>query len=155
MEEIFIIDEETIYYGADQSVSRNSLIAGIFADGTYTKPLIVIDRKTIEEELIVQGYNESIIAFKFKSNGFIDTQISNDWADEILFHEFEKRREISNYKDGAIVILHVRPEKNLSSQSKQIIKILKSWFTVAATPSNINSVYKQAGFVPNMEDDSL
>lgn len=195
--------EETIYYGANQSVSRNSLIAGIFADGTYTKPLIVIDRKTIEEELIVQGYNESIVAFKFRSNGFIDTQIFNDWADEILFPELEKRRETYNYNGGAVVILDgcschcndyfldeciyrkifpiflvphssdqtqmldlgifgiqkkniskIRPEKNLSSQSKQIIKILNSWFSVA-TPSNITSAYKQAGLVPFMENGTL
>lgn len=47
-------------------------------------------------------------------------------------------------------ISKIRPEKNLSSQSKQIIKILNSWFSVA-TPSNITSAYKQSGLVPFMK----
>lgn len=194
---------EEVFYGADQSVARNSLIAGIFGDGTYTRPLIVLDRKTIEEELRVLGYSSAVVSFKFRSNGFIDTAIFNDWAYETLFPSLQERRKLYNYTGDAVVILDgcschindffldecvfnkvipiilaphssdqtqmldlgifgppkkyiskIKPDKFLSSQYKQIIRIINSWQAVA-TPSNITSAFKQAGLRPYIENGTL
>ena len=52
------------------------------------------------------------------------------------------------------IIKRIHPNKNLSEQSEQIVKIINSWKS-AAQPSNIVSAFEQAGFSKYSIEDQL
>ena len=178
-------------------VNRNSkrltTVACINIDGSSLKPLIISERKTVEIELSQIGYSDNHFLIKFQENGFISTEIFNEWAYEIFFPDLMRKRIEKNYLGLALLLLdgcschisdyfldlcteygvepvflpahssdqtqpldlvifgvmkmiydHVRPDKNLNPQTKEIIRIHSAWIS-ASTPYNVTQAFRKAG----------
>lgn len=201
-----ITHEGTVYYGANKTTKRNTMIAGIFADGSSLKPYIVTNRKTIDNELLLLGYGDDSVCFGSTANGFINSACFNEWANAVLFPEIRSRRVRYNYKrtlNRAVIILDgcschcnddflneciyqnvipiflaphssdqaqmldlgifgvqkmhipkIKPDKNLSDLTKQVVKIVDSW-RAAATPRNITQAFKAAGLDFYLENGEI
>ena len=49
--------EETINVPTDRSQKRATMLATIAADGSFLKPLVIMQRKTYENDIMEAGYN--------------------------------------------------------------------------------------------------
>ena len=95
--------EDEVYYCADRSTKRATLIGCICMDGTALKPLIVSPNKTVSRQLYINGYNESNCLIVSQEHGFINSEIFAFWADHIFFPEVQKKRQQLGY-DGIVIL---------------------------------------------------
>ena len=84
---------------------RSTLLGCIAADGSSLQPFVVVTRKTISHELRLNGYTAEKVEIVHQENGFIDTLLFEQWAEEIFFREVERRREVLHYEGLAILII--------------------------------------------------
>lgn len=98
-------DEEQYYYSVDRSTKRITLIACICLDGSSIMPCIVSHNKTVEQELLHMGYNDSNCLIVYQESGFINAELFAYWADQILFKEIARRREQYNYHGTALLLM--------------------------------------------------
>jgi hypothetical protein len=74
-------------------------VACIAADGSQVKPLIVIPRKMIDEDLYLIGLTDKKIDFYSQSKGRIGKPILDAWLGETFLPESIRRRHHFSY-DG-------------------------------------------------------
>jgi hypothetical protein len=67
--------------------------------------MVVVPRKTIETELYSLGLTPRKVLYAYQENGFITTELFDEYADEIRFPFIEETREEMQYDGAAIVIL--------------------------------------------------
>jgi hypothetical protein len=84
---------DDVYFPVDRVSQQNFLLVAILADGTFLKPLMILPRKTIETELYEQGIAVNVCMLVHQTNGFIATELFQDWCSEVLLPEILKRRE--------------------------------------------------------------
>ena len=87
----------------NRETKRSTLLAGIYADGSRAKSMIVLTRSTIETELYEFGYTPDKILFGYSESGFMNTQLFMKWAKNCLFPEIAQRRCFFNY-DGPMLL---------------------------------------------------
>lgn len=97
--------EQTINVPVDAKEKRSTLLAGIFADGTYLKPTIVVPRKTVEIELYHNGYTPDKVQIYTQENGFFEAGLFGRWAEEVVVPEDEKRRAEHEYKEAFALLM--------------------------------------------------
>jgi hypothetical protein len=84
---------------------RITLVAGICADGSYLKPMVVIPRHTIDGDLKLFGISERNCAIVHQPNGFIDRELFEEWFVSLFVPEIQARREAMKYEGPCILIL--------------------------------------------------
>jgi hypothetical protein len=84
---------------------RITLVACIGADGSCTKPLIVIPRKTTDVDIFLTGLSEEKVEVYSQTNGYIDRQIFESWLENTFIQELKKRREAYGYPGPAVLIM--------------------------------------------------
>ena len=84
---------------------RATLLAGISADGTTLKPMLILQRDTLEAELILRGYTVNQIHFARSENGYMTTHLFNEWARHSFFPELRAKRLSENYSGPIVLIL--------------------------------------------------
>ena len=97
--------EERINIPVDRNSKRATLIGCIVGDGTNMKPMIILPRKTIENDIFLAGYNENNVLFAHQKNGFMTTTLFEYWAENVFFEEIESKRTIYDYQGPALLIL--------------------------------------------------
>jgi hypothetical protein len=192
--------DDTIGMPVDRAVKRTSLLLCIAADGTWLKPLLILQRKTIEKELIEEGINEQSARFVYQENGFITAPLFTSWCEHVLFPELRSRRERYRYGGRAVLLMdgltchgsddvedmcldngcfiqflpphssdqvqpcdvgifgpmkanmsRVSPARDLSKQSKQIVKILGALQSTLLPPTIIHA-FASAGIRSRYSD---
>jgi hypothetical protein len=187
--------KNSIFISKSRAQRRITLLGGIFGDGTTLKPLLIIPRATCDADLLKHGYDGSKVSIYCQENGFISSDIFDEWTESILIPEIRRRRDETGYIGVVILILdgcschttdyfedeclnenivpiflaphssdqcqpldllifslqklfiqRIRPAKDSTTQTKEIIKILDSW-QQATTPSNITASFKRAGLL--------
>ena len=88
-----------------RQTKRATLLGCIAADGSSLKPFVIVPRRTMEREIILNGYTSEKVTIVHQPNGFIDSKLFEDWADSIFFPEVQRRREVSGYYGMACLIL--------------------------------------------------
>ena len=83
---------------------RATLLAGICGDGTTLKPMVVLQRETIERELLLRGYTSSQIHFARNDTGYMTSQLFTEWSEQSFFPELRRRRDRAGY-DGPILLI--------------------------------------------------
>ena len=63
---------------------RATLLGCIAADRSSLKPFVIVPRKTIEIELLLNGYTNEKVEIVFQENGFIDTVLFERWAEKFF-----------------------------------------------------------------------
>jgi hypothetical protein len=97
--------EKTIPVPVSRKTKRTTLLGAIVADGSYLKPLVILQRSTCEMELYQIGYTPRNAMLRHQENGFIDTPLFNEWTDEVLFPYIMRTRAELGYQGPALVIL--------------------------------------------------
>ena len=87
---------------------RATLVHCISADGTCTKPLLIIPRKTVDSTLL-KRINCNNVYIKHQTKGFANTELIKFWIEEIFFPtveaKMEEERKRSGYNGHAVLIL--------------------------------------------------
>jgi hypothetical protein len=121
-------EHDHVAYPVSRTGKRITLVACIAADGSYTKPLIVIPRKTIDEDLFLTGLTAEKVELYSQAKGYIDTQIFEAWLENTLVVEVEKRREAHGYTGPAILAMdnctaHASPTIDALFQAHGIVPL--------------------------------
>ena len=83
---------------------RATLLAGICADGSALKPLVIVQRDTLARELLVRGYTADKIMFETTEKGYMNTEVFIKWGKKCFIPEMQRRRQDFGY-DGPIILL--------------------------------------------------
>jgi transposase len=109
VEMIVLVPDEyeanTIDIPVDRNSKRATLVACISGDGMALKPLVILPRKTIEDDIFLHGYNSKNTSFCYQENAFMTMSIFLLWAEEVFFPAVEAKREEMGYSGNAILIL--------------------------------------------------
>jgi hypothetical protein len=100
------IDSE-IFIPIDRHSKRSTLTGCISADGKVLKPYVIIDRVTVDDQLILSGYGPSTAEFVTQKNAFMTMVLFEKWAQDIFFPALhEKRRSYPRYSGKADLIMN-------------------------------------------------
>lgn len=80
------------------------MLAGICADGTTVRSMIVITRDTIEKELLDLGYTPEKVLYGKSETGFMNQTLFLQWARESFIPEMKQKRHRLSY-DGPILLI--------------------------------------------------
>ena len=83
---------------------RATLIAGICADGSALRPMIIVPRDTVEQELLLLGYTADKVQFGHSEKGFVNTSLFIEWGRSTLVPELRHRRKVHKYEGPALLI---------------------------------------------------
>jgi hypothetical protein len=89
----------------DRSVKRASLLTCISAGGGYLKPLIIVPRKSVETELYNLGFTPNNVMIKSQENGFLNTEIFEEWIEECFVPAVAAERDRLDYWGDAVLLL--------------------------------------------------
>ena len=98
-------EENSIKIPIDRNSKRATLVGCISADGKCMKPLILLPRKTIEEDIRLCGYNDDNALFAYQKNAFMTTVLFDFWAENVFFPELTRKRKEKEYVGPAILIM--------------------------------------------------
>jgi hypothetical protein len=99
------VEEDVISYPVPRTGKRITLIACISADGSYTRPAIVISRKTWNDELVESGLTNEKLEIYSQPKAFIDGGIFEDWFRDTFIVELQRRRAAFSYYGWAALIM--------------------------------------------------
>ena len=83
---------------------RATLLAAVCADGTCLRPMVVVQRDTMERELLLRGYTCDKIHYARSEKGFMNTELFIEWRRRTLLPEMRRRR-LDHHYDGPILLL--------------------------------------------------
>ena len=90
-------------------VSRNekhaTLLACICADGHCMRPLLVLQRETMECELLQLGYTLDKVIYGRSATGYMNTELFLLWAEHSFLPELRDRRAKLGYSGPALLLL--------------------------------------------------
>lgn len=92
------------YYPVERKDDHTTFLACIAADGSYLKPLIVVKRTTIEARVLRLSLFDKVM-IEPDETGYINSEIFNEWIDNIFIPEVQERRKKFNYDGPAVLIL--------------------------------------------------
>jgi hypothetical protein len=98
-------EEDEIDVPVDRHSKRSTLTAAIAADGGVLKPFISVDRHTIDDDLLINGYFSSIVEIVHQENAFMSTYLFDQWANEIFFPSLKYKRLAVGYNGNALLIM--------------------------------------------------
>jgi hypothetical protein len=84
---------------------RITLVATICADGTYIRPLVIIPRKTVDQDLRLFGINDENCLIRFQESAFIDRELFDLWMEDVFVPEVRKKRESLHYAGPCLLLL--------------------------------------------------
>ena len=84
---------------------RATLVAAICADGSAMRPMVILQRQTVEEELLVRGYTGDKVHFARSEKGFMTTFLFNEWAEKTFIPEMRRKRADHRYAGPALLLL--------------------------------------------------
>jgi hypothetical protein len=97
--------EDLVHYPVSRTGKRITLLAFVAADGSFLEPVVVIPRKTYDEDLLLFGITPEKVEFYSQEKGYISMPIFDDWFQIVFIPELEKRREAYSYTGPAFLIL--------------------------------------------------
>jgi hypothetical protein len=98
-------EEDEIDVPIDRHSKRSTLTACISADGGTMKPFIIVDRKTLDDELTLLGYSPSTVQIVYQQHAFMTKQLFEQWASDIFFPTVYMKRLQYHYLDEALLIM--------------------------------------------------
>jgi hypothetical protein len=97
--------DDTIPVPVNRHSKRASMVACIAADGYRMKPFIILERKTIETDIVLYGYSQFNVSMVHQENAFMTAALFDRWSDEVFFPSIEKRRSMFDYTGKVIVLM--------------------------------------------------
>jgi hypothetical protein len=88
-----------------RSSKRAMILAGSKANGDCLRPLVIIQRKTIEQELSELGYTPDQCIIVWREVGFITHALFEQWRRDVLFPDLNATRPKLGFPGESHVIL--------------------------------------------------
>ena len=95
----------SIPVGITRAEKRATLIACASADGSAVKPLVVLQRQTIEAELLTRGYTADKVVLARSAKGFVTTELFLQWCEHVFLPDLRACRLQHGYQGPAVLIL--------------------------------------------------
>ena len=96
---------DSAHYPVGRNEARSTFLAAVSASGNRLKPLVIIQRKTIEAELFMAGYTDDQVAIVHSENGYISAQIFNQYLAYIVIPYIQATKEARSYEGDAVLIM--------------------------------------------------
>lgn len=96
--------KETVRVPRERNSKRSTMLCGICADGSTIKPMVVLARETMEQELLDNGYTPDKVIYGRSDSGFMNTNLFMKWAKESFVPEMRAKRAWHGY-DGSILLI--------------------------------------------------
>jgi hypothetical protein len=125
---------DQVFVPVSRTGKRITLVACIGADWSYLKPVIVIPRKTLDEDLVLTGLTQEKVEVYSQAKGYIDTQIFEAWLENTFIPEVKKRREMHGYAGHAVLI-----QDNCTAHSRPAIEAMYAAHTILPLPLPMHS----------------
>jgi hypothetical protein len=77
----------------------------IAADGTFVKPIAIVPRLWVEQEVYEIGYTPDRVMLEYQENGFISTKLFDKRATEVFFPHVQDVRRRIGYGGWGILLL--------------------------------------------------
>ena len=147
---------------------RATLLAAICADGYCLRPMIILQRDTVERELFDLGYTDQFVLYGRSDTGFMNSSLFLQWAERSFFPEIRERRARLNYEgpvllimdgfgvhtssafealcdDENVVVLLIPPHTSdqLQPCDLGLFAVLKRWQSNISLPKHLNRQTKQ------------
>ena len=84
---------------------RATLLAAICADGSSMKNMIVLPRKSIDQELFELGYTPDKFHYGHSEKGFMTTRLFREWIELSFIPEIRSRRARYKYEGPVLAIM--------------------------------------------------
>lgn len=84
---------------------RITLVGCICLDGSFMRPMVVIPRHTIDNDLALMGVRDSNCRICHQPSGFIDRELFEEWFTEIFLEELGSKRRAAGYSGPAVLVL--------------------------------------------------
>lgn len=84
---------------------RATMIGAICADGTALRPMIILQRETVEAELLLRGYTTEKVYLARSDTGFVNSKLFLDWGRTTFFPEIRRRRAEFSYGGPCLLIM--------------------------------------------------
>ena len=97
--------QKTVPTPVSRAEKHATLLAGICADGYCLKPMLVLQRDTMERELLRLGYTIDKVCYGHSETGFMNTALFLFWAEHAFLPEVRDRRAKLNYSGPALLLL--------------------------------------------------
>jgi hypothetical protein len=89
----------------NRHTKRFTLTACIAADGYRMKPIVMVDRATVEAEVGLYGYDNANVFLASQENSFMTTRLFELWAREVFVPAIAQRRAEIGYTGMALLLL--------------------------------------------------
>ena len=83
---------------------RATLIAAICADGSALRPMVIVPRDTVEQELLQMGYTAEKVQMGRSDKGFVNSYLFTQWGKHTLVPDIRHRRQLHRYDGPGILI---------------------------------------------------
>ena len=108
---------------------RATLLAAVCADGYCLRPMVVLQRGTVERELLDLGYTDQVVAYGHSETGFMNSSLFLQWAERSFFPEIRQRRALLGYEGPALLIMdgfnvHTSSAFDVLCEEANVVKIL-------------------------------
>jgi hypothetical protein len=97
--------EKTIEFPVDRNSKRSTLFACVSADGLAMKPFIIVNRLTLDADLLLAGYTSDVVLFVHQPHSFMTRQLFHKWAEEVFFPTLSMKRLQHNYFQKEILLM--------------------------------------------------
>jgi hypothetical protein len=87
------LPDRRVHYPVPPTGKRITLIACISVDGSYMRPVLVISRKTTEDEFFLYGFASEKVEIYSQTKPCIDSDIFADWFRKTFIPDLAARRE--------------------------------------------------------------
>ena len=94
----------TVPVGVTRAEKRATMIGAICADGSAVRPMIVLQRETVEKELLLRGYTPDKVLLTRSDSGFVNSRLFLQWGRDCLIPFVRQRRAELSY-DGPCLLL--------------------------------------------------
>ena len=152
-------DQKSIPVPVTRAEKRATLIAAIAADGTALRPMVVVQRETVEAELLLRGYTLDKVYLRRSDTGFVNTELFLDWGREIFFPELRRRRAEQSYEGPIVLIMdgfgcHTSEEfLELAEQENVICKLIPPHTSDQLQPLDLGIFANQKRWQSNVSVD--
>jgi len=93
-------------YRICRSAGHITVIPTVFADGTVATPMIVISRKSIDNELLKYGFPNGNVGYVVSSQkGYITKELFESYFEDIIVPHIERKRKEKNKLDAKAVAI--------------------------------------------------
>ena len=93
------------FYPVSRKQDHATVLACIVANGTFLKPLFVVQRATIEASLLLHNMGPDKISIEQAESGYINSAIFDKWLKEVFIVHVEKSRKEFDYAGPGILLL--------------------------------------------------